>query len=323
MLRRSGVILLYHRVATLFADPQLLAITQDRFAQHMRLVSLVAKPVSLTELLDRAAIGENVGGLVAVTFDDGYADNLLNALPILERYQVPATFFVSTAFLDKQREYWWDELEQMFLGEHLLPEQLTVLTPESSIDIRGLESGDPVVADWNVHLPPPSNRHRAYLAVAALARSMAAADRLALFNRLWEEIEGQPTLRASHRPLTPEELRTLARSPFAQIGAHSVWHPSLAGLSPQEQEAELVGSKEWLAALLGNQFMPLAYPFGNDGDISDFTEGVAREAGFLSACANSPGRVNHGINRFRAPRILVGDWGRREFLSRIVRMFLR
>src|SRR5262245_33946506 len=97
-LRRPPVralILLYHRIADLEVDPWGLAVTPEHFADQIAVLAGIAHPVRLDELASSRAQLRTRRPLVAVTFDDGYADNLHAALPILERYDVPATFFVT------------------------------------------------------------------------------------------------------------------------------------------------------------------------------------------------------------------------------------
>lgn len=97
-------ILMYHRVAKLEHFDQL-AVTPARFEQQMQRLTQVAQVLSLSEGLSRLAAGTGNQPTVAVTFDDGYLDNLHHALPILERYQVPATIFVTTDFCDQNHSH--------------------------------------------------------------------------------------------------------------------------------------------------------------------------------------------------------------------------
>src|SRR5687767_7925832 len=91
----GGVILLYHRVIDLASDPQLLCVKSSNFESQMRLLRESNwQPISLDEMVQKTANGESLKQHIAVTFDDGYADNLHIAKPILERYAIPATVFV-------------------------------------------------------------------------------------------------------------------------------------------------------------------------------------------------------------------------------------
>ena len=116
--------LLYHRVAELASDPQCLAVSPARFADHLDVIRRHGLPVSLADLVDRSQREAVPAGAVAVTFDDGYADNLTTALPLLAAADVPATVMVSTLPLAHGREFWWDELERRLLGAGTLPQRL-------------------------------------------------------------------------------------------------------------------------------------------------------------------------------------------------------
>ena len=121
---RSRVILLYHRVAELGSDPWGLYVSPRHFAEHLEVLREYNHPMRLQHLAQGLYRRKRARRPVAITFDDGYADNLHNAKPLLERYDIPATVFVTTGYLGNEREFWWDELERLFLQPGTLPETL-------------------------------------------------------------------------------------------------------------------------------------------------------------------------------------------------------
>src|SRR5258707_14171950 len=118
------LILLYHRVNTLDTDPQLLAVSPEPFAAHLDVLQEIARPMPLRDLVAAARAGEDLRDAVAITFDDGYEDNLLTARPILQQQGVPATIFVATAGLTSRQEFFWDDLDRIFLQPNRLPKTL-------------------------------------------------------------------------------------------------------------------------------------------------------------------------------------------------------
>jgi peptidoglycan/xylan/chitin deacetylase (PgdA/CDA1 family) len=103
---RAALILLYHRVADLPSDPQLLGTAPQHFADHLEVLRKGNRPMSLHALCTALPDGKMPDRAVVVTFDDGYADNLHNAKALLERRDVPATVFVTTGYLGSPREFW-------------------------------------------------------------------------------------------------------------------------------------------------------------------------------------------------------------------------
>ena len=86
---------------------QQLCVAPGRFAEHMAVLRNNYNPVPLSQIC-QWDFSKNT---VVVTFDDGYVDNLLWAKPILERFDIPATIFVTTGYVEDKRPFWWDELE--------------------------------------------------------------------------------------------------------------------------------------------------------------------------------------------------------------------
>src|SRR5947209_14606396 len=127
-----AMILLYHRVAELPQDPQLLCVSPSHFIEHLQVIRRWGRTIQLGKL-DQALQGvDRRRHMIIVTFDDGYADNLYNAKPLLERYDVPATTLIATGYMGCDREFWWDELERLFLQLGKLSETLCLNVNGSS-----------------------------------------------------------------------------------------------------------------------------------------------------------------------------------------------
>lgn len=101
-------ILLYHRVDSTENDPHLLCVSTKNFYDQIKYVKEKYRVVGLKDLVEELQSGAIVQNTVSITFDDGYADNYYNALPILEKLKVPATFFISTDYIGKRKPFFWD-----------------------------------------------------------------------------------------------------------------------------------------------------------------------------------------------------------------------
>jgi peptidoglycan/xylan/chitin deacetylase (PgdA/CDA1 family) len=102
-----GVLILgYHRVDDVVCDPHSLCVSPKHFSEQLDVLSRVAQPISLKELINGLTENELPRRAVVLTMDDGYADIWYQAWPILEQYKIPATLFVSSGFLDRQ--FSWD-----------------------------------------------------------------------------------------------------------------------------------------------------------------------------------------------------------------------
>src|SRR5439155_230903 len=99
-----GLVLLYHRVTNLQDDPQSLAVKPENFRAHITYLRDRCRLVPFDEIGDNLERGTVS---VAITFDDGYADNFIEAAPIIESIGVPVTFFITTQHIGSDREFWW------------------------------------------------------------------------------------------------------------------------------------------------------------------------------------------------------------------------
>ena len=321
VLRRSsrrGVVLLYHRVAGPRLDPQLLDVAPQTFDAQMRVLSQRMEPLALSEFERLRRAGKLPARAVAVTFDDGYVDNLHAAAPRLVAHGIAATVFVTAGMVDCGREFWWDDVERIAF----VPRALNGSPPALSIPWR-IEDGAAITeaqngSKWNVtERVDSSPRHRLYreMVAALRRRPMAERDELVAQWRDWAGVaEGA---RESHRTLSAEELVALSEIRGVSIGAHTMTHPSLAMLSATEQANELVESRRWLETTIGKSVTAVAYPYGELSDVSAITVAAARSAGFEMGLSNVGGTAWLWSSRWRVPRLLVRDWDAATFSARL------
>jgi peptidoglycan/xylan/chitin deacetylase (PgdA/CDA1 family) len=102
-------------------------VSRQHFAEHLEILRTRYGPMRLQELTKRLQSGPLPRRKIVVTFDDGYADSLLNAKPLLERHEIPATVFVTSGNVGQEREFWWDELDRVFLHSGRLPKELRLV----------------------------------------------------------------------------------------------------------------------------------------------------------------------------------------------------
>lgn len=296
------VVLAYHRVTMLPLDRQLLAISPANFRAQMQFLK---NNFPLTRFEDDWSNIRKPS--VVVSFDDGYADNALEALPILEEIGVPATFFVSTGNIGTNEEFWWDELERITLGDRDYP---------SNFRLEDRRQG----RNWLTETPPLremlySNLHRMMMGIDSAQREL-------WFEQLREWAELDRTGRAQNRPLSQDELKTLSKSPWVTIGAHTATHTPLSCLSEERQKEDIISSKCRLESLLNREVTLFSYPFGRKNDYNAASIRICREAGFIKSAANFSGQAHRWTDPYQIPRQLVRNWDAATFADTMKRFWV-
>lgn len=240
-----GVVLLYHRVDAAH-DPQGLSISPEEFTRHLEVLHRTCTVVPLDEMLGTppAQLPERA---VALTFDDGYVDNLTAAAPLLERHGVPATFFLTTRWIDTPGEYWWDMLERILGTDADIPAVFGVRHGESSRALPTATPADRASTQRTLH---------DVLVHASLAERDDVVDAL----MAWSGQRQATSL--VRRPMVADEIRELARLPGMTIGAHTVNHVSLPDQPAAVMLTEIEESRLTLRALTGHSVDALAFPYG-------------------------------------------------------------
>jgi peptidoglycan/xylan/chitin deacetylase (PgdA/CDA1 family) len=257
-----GIVLLYHRIDDT-SDAHQLNVTRANFRSQLDWLREHCSVLPLDELLTRP-IDDLPERAVALTFDDGYLDNLQHAAPLLQEFGLPATFFLTTAHLDQPGEFWWDLLARVFDASVELPEVLEVGLP----DVQQVLTRDRTYARETLHRG---------LVDASLADRNRAVDVLRRY---------VGTRAGGRRPLVADEVAALARLPGVSIGAHTVNHLSLPRLAADAAMREMEDSREALERVLGRQVHSLAYPYGAlDGAVAD---AARRRWRWACACGGYP-----------------------------------
>lgn len=294
---QGALILLYHRVShetqEAEPDPFLLGVTDQRFEEHLRVLRKMAYPMSLGDLAQALKRGTLPPRAVAVTFDDGYADNFYLAKPMLEKFNIPATVFVLAGCLGDT--FWWDDLTRIILQPEILPQNL------------GLK-----LSDFTYQTSLKSNskmgRRRLLQDLHRSLRSLSSAQQQIALQHLsnWAGFVLQS--QCNRRALSLEELKRLADGELVEIGAHTVTHPSLANLPPSKQRREITNSKVFLENVLNKPIKGFSYPFGLKNDFTNETITIVQEAGFDYACSSEIDTVWSKSDPYQLPRYWVKNW---------------
>lgn len=259
-------------------DTWRLAITPEVFEEHIKFLK---ENYDILRLEDAWESSRNRS--VVITFDDGYADNFLYALPILEKYKVPATIFVSTGNIGTANEFWWDELERIICCNPRLPE-----------DIR--------YAGQNFHVATVAEREKACYAIHPILKKMLPADREKVLHDMSVEWDASKEGRPENRSLTKEELKEMSSSPYITIGGHTVTHSSLAFESENLQKYEIEKSKVDIEKIIGKKIDVFSHPFGQKEDFTARTIEIAKSCGYKKIAAAYGGVTGANGDDFYIPR---------------------
>ena len=329
----GAFVLLYHRVADPNAepwgDPWGLCVTPERFAQQLAALRAHAHPMPLADFAAARRAGALPPGAVAVTFDDGYLDNLAAARPLLARHGVPATVFLATGYAGHGRRFWWDVLARHLLGPHPLPARLDLEgrlpdgAPATFARLLTAAERAPRRSDadrgWIAMRDAADARQALYFALWRWAQTLDPATRDAAIATLADAVPLPADVPPAPRALTAAEVAVLVDGGLVEVGAHSVSHPMLPNLPPDRQREEVVRSRDDTARLAGSSVATFSYPHGS---YDATTVALVRDAGFTAAttvgvpgegydCATPRGDPLH------LPRVTVGDWTGRAFRWRL------
>jgi peptidoglycan/xylan/chitin deacetylase (PgdA/CDA1 family) len=259
--RQSFQILSYHRIND-DQDPFFPAVPSPIFERQMAHIAQTFKVFPVEELVERAHRRALPRNALAVTFDDGYRDNLTHAAPVLARHGLPATIFLATGFIGTASVPWFDRVAMAFKA-----------TTAASW-----------MAPWGENLSLARRPDR----LTALDRTLGYLKRLPdddlqhTVDELLETLEVVEGKAFKNLMLTWDDVHALGGLGFS-IGAHTVSHPILSRVKPARAWAEILGSRTAIESTLGSPPRTFAYPNGGPDDYTTTVTRLVREAGFRCA----------------------------------------
>lgn len=294
-------ILIFHRVLPR-PDP-LFDDTPDaqRFEAQMRWVARGFNVLPLSEAVQRLQAGSLPARALAITFDDGYADNATVAAPLLQRLGLTATFFVTTGVLDGGR-MWNDTVIEAFRR-----------APEGELDLSTLGLG-------RLTLAGPESRRATVEQVIGAIKRRPYDERLRLVQQIADTVA---VSLPDDLMMTAAQVRSL-RGLGMDVGGHTVTHPILRSLDDVAAEREMARGRDDLVQITGAPVDLFAYPNGVPGvDYDARHVAMARRCGFSAAVSTAHGSAMRGADCYQLPRFTPWDRSAGRYVLRLAGNLLR
>jgi peptidoglycan/xylan/chitin deacetylase (PgdA/CDA1 family) len=311
---------MYHQVASPPCDPWQLSVSSKNFEAHLSILKRHFMVVPLDEMVRNLKGIPSGKRMIAITFDDGFRDNFYTAAPLLEKYTLPASFYIATKLIGSEDMFWWDMIQHLILYTEKLPTSLTI--PISDHLFHYELGGEEVltsqlrseISSWNFELPIPNRRVELYYKIWEQLRAVSILERTGIVEALkkWSgESYSSPGLAGV---MNADQVQTLGKNPLFTIGAHTVNHPALAKQTVEDQVFEIQQSKKVLEQWLGTKISKFSYPYG---DYDSTTVRLVKEAGFQNAVSTEERSALRSCGVYELPRYQVKNWSGDEYYKQV------
>jgi len=292
--RELGMLLTFHHVnpnrIQAFAPNAHLAVHPDFLAEVIAMIRRRGvELITMDEVRSRIVNPRPGRRFAAITFDDGYRDNLQHAVPVLKRLDVPFTIYIASAMIDGTASLWWEGVGALVRDNHTIETQM---------------NGTTVVLDCS----NPSCKQAAFVKLMRyLTEVLPESLQRDFVKDLCERYGFDLQAHCRAELLNWSEIKQLADDPLCTVGSHTVNHPALARLDEQAALREMVEGAQALHERLGTQPAHFAYPYGYRQAAGPREFELAQQAGFATAVTTRPGMVfpQHASFLTSLPRISV------------------
>jgi len=306
--------LMYHCISDNdYGDP-FLSVTSHNFERQIRHLKKRYKIISLSALVEYVRSGRPVSeDYIAITFDDGYRDNYINAYPVLKKYGVPATIFLTTGYIGTHKLFWWDRVAGIVRA--IAGRNLRLDLPE---DAYPKEISDIII---KVSSERTSDTGKAINELCSLLKGISEDKKYLILDDL-EKQTSHLSRDDKDRPypLAWEEIRQMSEC-GVEFGAHTITHPILSMINEERARYEISRSKTEIEERIGKEVLHFSYPNGKDEDFSDKIKEFVKEGGYVSACTTIDGINKASGEVFSLKRIAVDNSPIFVFASKVSGLF--
>jgi peptidoglycan/xylan/chitin deacetylase (PgdA/CDA1 family) len=321
IFKKQVIILMYHRIANPVNDPWQLAVDAKNFEEHLKILKRDYNVQPLPKIIEELQQKKIKRKCVAITFDDGYIDNYSTAKPLLEKYNLPATFFITSKNIDSKDEFWWDELGKILLQSPTLPPSLSLqingnsfyydLTPESVLTKELQDKHSNFVA-----YKPETLRSSLYYKLWELFSPMPAKEQLQLMKQLREWAGVSESSREEYVCMSSYQAEDMSSDNLFTIGGHTMSHLLLSSHEKEIQYKEILMNKIYLENITGKKINLFAYPSGN---YNDSTIEVLKQVHFKAAFTTNAKPVKTRSDPFTLGRFQVNNWSGDKFRQMLLK----
>lgn len=302
-----GHILVFHRVSPPSPGIRLMA-NSDMEVTPKKLEAIIRffrdrhyEFISMDQVEERLKNKKKKKKFVIFTFDDGYADNYLHGYPVFKKHNIPFTVYVTTSFPDRKAILWWYILEDLLLKNERVV--IKTGTHEQEFNCCSLDE-----------------KEETFHKIRSIIMNTSTDHYFKFLKEIFEPYGIDLYQYKQELALSWEQIGQLSRDPLVTIGAHTVNHPVLRKLSPEQAKEEILESKRSIESNLNDEVNHFAYPFGGRDEAGQREFYMAKECGFKTAVTGRFASIfpDHKDHLECLPRIFVHGRVNDHFLEQVV-----
>lgn len=296
MNAQKALILTYHGVLETGSENYVNrnCVSREMFEKQMLWLKRKYHPLPLSQMVEmikgKKTLPENA---VAITFDDGFRNNFKVAFPVLQKYEIPATIFVTTDFVGTQgTKLWTERIDSIIYSATIRRLRLPIDGAEGTFDIS-----------------TPENKIKSSDKIRKLLKSKSRDEREQHILMLERQIDGMRNfideMEERYAFLHWDDMAQMIKSGLIEIGSHTCSHSILSTLSHDEVKAELLNAKIALEAQLNRPCTLFSYPNGTEKDFSRRDKNILQETGYEAAFSQIDGLNRVGEDAYALKRINI------------------
>lgn len=266
--RNKAIILTYHIIYKENANSTrpTCFISESEFSKHIKWLVKKYQVVPLSTIVDCILTKKNFPKkALGITFDDGYSNFFHVAYPILKKFNIPSTIYLSAGLIDTKKLFWFDMIEYLLLNTYQKTLNITIQDKVYCLDL--------------------SEKNKSIQELVNLLKKTTNRERKAVINHLTSLLHKgrEPISSGDYLPLSWREIKGFCNDSLIAIGSHTIEHIILTSLSTKEVYNEVYNSKLILENNISEIVEDFSYPNGKLSDFDEVSKDMLKKAGYRSA----------------------------------------